>query len=306
MHPEVSVIITSYNYGRFLAGALESTLGQTFGDFEVIVVDDGSTDDTSEVVRRYLDDPRVRYLHTEHIGQPGAKNAGIREARSPFVAFLDADDLWLPTKLERQLELFRSDPDLGVTYTRQILIDEEGYELEYKQPILHQGQVLETLFRGNFVCFSSSMIARRVLDEVGSFDEGIPMSIDYDLWLRVAMRHRFDYVDEPLVKYRTGHANLSRRLVERYLIDLGIRQRFLDERGGRNLLDPAVVRVTLRTNYSNIAPERAIPISGPRPAPVSAIAGRCAGGRQGVEGSGEPGTAGSRAAWAAPRHGPVR
>jgi glycosyltransferase involved in cell wall biosynthesis len=242
MTPTVSVIVAAYNYGRFLAAALESVLAQTFADFEVIVVNDGSTDDTSEVVIPYLTDPRVRYYRTDHLGQPGAKNLGIRFARTSLVAFLDADDLWLPRKLEKQMAVLRADPGLGVVYARRLLIDEQGRQLEYEQPGLHRGHVLEAIFQSNFICFSSALVRRTVFEEVGHFDEDLALAIDYDLWLRAALAYRFDYVDEPLVKYRTGHANLSSRLEERLATVDRIMRRFLERRGGKEVLNPAVVR----------------------------------------------------------------
>lgn len=243
--PAVSVVVATYNYGRFLAGALDSALSQTFLDFEVIVIDDGSTDDTAVVIAPYLDNPRVRYEHTDHLGQPGAKNTGIRLARGRYVAFLDADDLWLPTKLEKQIPLFAADPDLGVVYCRRRWIDEEGRELDRRERQPHRGDVLAPIFWRPFVCFSSTVVRRAVFDDVGLFDEEIPLAIDYDLWLRVASRYRFDYVDEPLVKYRTGHANLSRRQAERCGYVRRIIDRFLDDRGGRERLNPALVRRAL-------------------------------------------------------------
>jgi glycosyltransferase involved in cell wall biosynthesis len=242
MTPAVSVVVATYNYGRFLAQALDSVFGQTVADLEVVVVDDGSSDDTPEVMRPYLADPRARYVRIEHAGQGVAKNRSVRLARAPLVAFLDADDLWLPAKLEKQLALFRADPGLGVVFTRRLLIDEAGRELPYRQPVLHRGWVAEEIFQRNFVCFSSAMARRDVLDEAGLFDESLPLAIDYDLWLRVALRHRFDYVDEPLVKYRTGHASLSRRFAERQATVAGIQRRFLEERGGRAVVRPAVRR----------------------------------------------------------------
>ena len=105
--------------------------------------------------------------------------------------------------------------------------------------------MLGPLFHQPFICFSSSVVRRSVFDEVGLFDESIPMSIDYDLWLRIALKHRFDYVDEPLVLYRTGHANLSSRQQERCLCVRRIINRFLDEYGGRQRLDPCLVRLVL-------------------------------------------------------------
>src|SRR5262249_50775349 len=189
MKPAVSVVIATYNYGRYLAGALDSVLGQTFADLEVIVVDDGSSDDTAHVVSPYLLDPRVAYHRLDHRGQPAAKNFGIRLAHAPLIAFLDADDLWVPTKHEKQLALFESDAALGVVYSRRLLIDAEGRQLAYRQPVLYRGRVLEPMFRDNFVCFSSVVLRRAVFDEVGLFDEQLPLAIDYDLWLRVALRH---------------------------------------------------------------------------------------------------------------------
>src|SRR5262249_13311816 len=169
-------------------------------------------------------------------------NAGIRLARAPLIAFLDADDLWLPRKLERQTALFRADAGLGVVHTRRRVIDPDGWELEYREPPLPRGHVLEAMFRTNFVCFSSVVVRRQVFERVGLFDERIPLAIDYDLWLRAARHFRFDHVPEPLVCYRLGHANLSQRGEERLLTALAIMRRFLDEPGGRRLLPAEVVR----------------------------------------------------------------
>jgi glycosyltransferase involved in cell wall biosynthesis len=252
MKPAVSVIIATYNYGRFLAGALDSVLRQTLQDFEVVLIDDGSTDETAAVARPYLADPRVRYCRTTHLGQPGAKNTGLRLATAPLLAFLDADDLWMPAKLQRQAALFDRDRGLGVAYTRRRLMDEQGYELEYAQPPLFRGNVLAPLVRDNFVCFSSCMVRRRVFEEVGLFDEGLPLAIDYDLWLRVARRYRFDYVDEPLVRYRVGHANLSRRVEERLRTVLQIVRRHT-EGAGAVQLPRALLRARRAGIHSDLA-----------------------------------------------------
>src|SRR5262249_36775607 len=155
MSPTVSVIIATYNYGRYLAGAVESALGQTLPELEVIIVDDGSTDNTPEVAASYVRDRRVQYERLDHIGQSAAKNAGIGLAQAPFIAFLDADDVWLPSKLEKQLALFQANPQLGVAYARRLLIDADGRRLDYEQPVLYRGRVVEQMFRDNFVCFSS-------------------------------------------------------------------------------------------------------------------------------------------------------
>lgn len=245
MTPTVSVVIPTHNHGRFLAQAVESALGQTVPPREVLIIDDGSTDDTAEVVRRLQADARVSYERTEHLGPAAAKNAGVRLARAPFVAFLDADDVWLPPKLERQLHVFAARPELGLVYTRRLLIDDHGRELEYTQPPLYRDQVLNTLFRTNFICCSSTLLRADVFEDVGLFDERLPLAIDYDLWLRVALHYEFDYVDEPLVLYRTGHESLSRRHLERMDTVRFIVSRFAQAHGDAAGLDPALVRHAL-------------------------------------------------------------
>jgi glycosyltransferase involved in cell wall biosynthesis len=250
MTPAVSVVIAAYNYGRYVAGALTSVLGQSFRDLEVIVVDDGSTDDTGSVVAPYLSDDRVRYHRADHIGQPAAKNIGIRQARGRLIAFLDADDLWLPTKLEKQLALLKANPAVGVVYSRRSLMDESGRPLEYEQPALFRGKVLEAMFRNNFICFSSAIVHRRVFKHLGLFDESLALAIDYEFWLRVTSSYAFDYVDEPLVQYRTGHASLSRRTEERLKVAFAIMRRFQCTEEGRRTLSTATVReVTAETCY---------------------------------------------------------
>jgi glycosyltransferase involved in cell wall biosynthesis len=257
MTPAVSVVVATYNYGRFLSQALRSIQAQTFADWEALVIDDGSNDETVSVMRGFLDDARIRYYRLGHRGQPAAKNVGVCLSRAPLIAFLDADDAWMPAKLERQLALFQRDPDVGVVYTRRRFMDEVGRELERRQAAFHRGHVLGPMFRENFVCFSSATVRREVFDQVGLFDESLPLAIDYDLWLRAAAMFRFDYVDEPLVWYRTGHANLSRRAAERLRVALQIMQRFLDQRGGRERLSPRTVRLAFAETYLHLAAHEA-------------------------------------------------
>jgi glycosyltransferase involved in cell wall biosynthesis len=252
MSPRIGIVIATYNYGRFLTAALDSVLAQTLASWEAVIVDDGSTDETVDVVRPYLSDPRIRYHRTEHVGQPQAKNIGIQLTSAPLVAFLDADDLWLPEKLERQIALFDHDPELGVAYSARSWMDENGHALDRPKPTLHRGYVLPQMFKDNFVCFSSAMVRRAIFTEVGMFNEQIPLAIDYDLWLRIAVQHRFDYVNEPLVAYRTGHANLSRRAEERLLVALEIMRRFLNHPGQRRALDPGVVRRAYAETYAHV------------------------------------------------------
>jgi glycosyltransferase involved in cell wall biosynthesis len=216
MPPLVSVVMAAKNYARFLPVAVESVLAQSFADWELLIVDDGSTDATPAAARPFLADARVRYFRADRLGQPRAKNLGIGLARGEFVAFLDADDAWEPTKLEKQLALFRDNPDVGVVFCGRSLIDEKGNTIAARPtPTPPYGRVLPAMFVQNFVCFSSAVVRRDVFSHVGAFDPQWDLAIDFDLWLRVAKHHGFDFVDEALVKYRTGHGNLSKKLLDR-------------------------------------------------------------------------------------------
>lgn len=206
--PEVSVVITAYNYGRFIARALESVFAQTYRDIEVIVVDDGSTDDTRECVGAF--GSRVAYLYQPNAGMPAAQNTGIAASRGALIAFLDADDVWLPRKLERQLEAMQADPGIGVVYSWWAYVDEAGTPLpQTKQPTA-RGDVFEELLRGCFVSFSMSLIRRVCFDHVGGLDPSIGRANDWDLWLRIAAAgYTFACVPEILMHNRLHPNHLS-------------------------------------------------------------------------------------------------
>lgn len=250
---QVSVVMANYNYGRYLRAAVESVLGQTLHDLELIVVDDGSSDDSLTILETYKYDSRLRVLNVQHVGQPAAKNAGIAETTAPFIAFLDADDRWHTEKLERQLALFEGKPNVGVVYCRRTLIDENDRDLPYEQPALFRGDVLSRIFRSNFVCFSSVVVRRLVFEHVGWFDPSVDLAIDYDLWLRVAAHYHFDFVDAPLVQYRVGHGNLSRRVGERLTTALLMMRRFLHRHDGNQLFGNNVSGAALAETSCNMA-----------------------------------------------------
>jgi glycosyltransferase involved in cell wall biosynthesis len=247
--PAVSVVIATYNYGRYVGSAIESVQAQSFRDWELIVVDDGSTDNTQQVLARYAQDKRIRISTQSRQGQPAAKNAGIELTRAPLVAFLDADDQWFPTKLAKQVPLFE-DEYVGVAYCRRLLMGPDGESIPVQQPELYRGDVLEQIFYSNaFICFSTLVMRRSLLEEVGGFSD-IPLAIDYDLLLRVAGECDFDYVDEPLVRYRTGHGNLSRRTEERLGIALSIMDRAVEVYADR--IPAQVVRQAYAETYANL------------------------------------------------------
>ncbi|MEO2090871.1 MAG: glycosyltransferase [Gemmataceae bacterium] len=241
MKPTVSVVMAAKNYARFIGQAVRSVFAQTIPDWELVIVDDGSTDPTPQAVKPFLGDPRVRYVRSDKLGQPRAKNLGLRLSRGEFIAYLDADDAWVPTKLAKQLEVLRAQPDVGVCYCDRLLMDESG-KVEPNargRPSVGFDGKPASIFLSNPVCFSSVVVRRAVFDQVGGFDPEFDLSIDYDLWLRVARHWRFANVPEPLVWYRTGHGNLSKKLWDRVDTALAIMTRAV--RRGRGALTRAVI-----------------------------------------------------------------
>lgn len=229
--PLVSIVMAAYNPGQYLALAIDSVLGQTVPDLELLVIDDGSTDETPQNMQRYLADPRVRYTRQANAGQCATKNAGIALARGEFVAFLDADDTWRPDKLQRQLALFEGMPDIGVGYGYLERIDDRGGPLPWLPVPPHRGVVTEHLLLRNFVPFSASIVRTRLLRRCGGFDPALDMGIDYDLWLRLSMQCEFDYVDDIVGEYRVWAGQMSRKVRQRYVAGINIMSRFLDRHG---------------------------------------------------------------------------
>ena len=219
MNPTVSIVVTCYNYGEYVAGCLRSIQQQNFTDFEVIVVDDGSTDNSAEKIKPFLEDNRFIYIKQNNCGQAKAKNVGINKSRGSYIAFLDADDLWEKYKLSKQIKLFSS-IDIGVVFSKARYIDAEGKNIDYKLSSEYlkprRGRVTDYLLMDNFVPFSSSIIRRQCLNRYGLFDESLSMGIDWDLWLRISNSYQFEYCDEPLLFYRIGHSGqMSKNILER-------------------------------------------------------------------------------------------
>lgn len=206
----VSIIIPTYNRAHLLPRAICSVLKQSFHDWELIIVDDGSTDDTEEVVRDFSD-PRVRYIrHDTNRGAPAARNTGIRAARGRYIAFLDSDDEWLPEKLEKQLKIFEtSDADVGAVYTGAIFVEEESGRKRIKAPRVKGWILTEEMAYNPVGSTSRVMVKRECIDECGYFDECLPCHEDWDMWIRIAQRYKFDYVAEPLVRYFEHSRSIS-------------------------------------------------------------------------------------------------
>lgn len=212
---QVSVIIPTYNRAHLVGRAVQSVLNQTYQNFEVIVVDDGSVDNTEEVVKNFNNEI-IRYIrHKENGGGAAARNTGIREAEGEYIAFLDDDDEWLPEKLKKQISLFDDkSSELGVVYAGLIRVDETG-EYVGKQhicvPDIHvpekRGWIYEDLLLKDYVGTTSTVLVKKeCFEKVGLFDESFSGAEDWDMWIRIAKIYQFDFIESPLIKYHR-HAN---------------------------------------------------------------------------------------------------
>jgi glycosyltransferase involved in cell wall biosynthesis len=203
--PEVSVVLPTYNRLPLLCRAVASVIGQTFSDWELIVVNDGSTDDTREYLEA-IDDPRVRPLSLEHRGITSARNAGLRLARGEWVAFHDSDDLWLPEKLEWQLRRVAAQPTCRWSYTRYSFIDTNGTPLPERSnllPLPVSGHILEPLLRFEVSTAVPTMLVQRsLIEEIDGFDATMLFLSDYDFILRLAARSDVCALSETLALVR--------------------------------------------------------------------------------------------------------
>lgn len=214
MSASVSVIIATYNRSALLRETLQSVLAQTVEPLEILVADDGSTDDTAGMLREFGD--RVTHLPLPHRGQPAApRNVAVAKARGDWLALVDHDDLWLPEKLQWQLSGIA--PDIGILCSNAALIDGNGRSLGRNQheghPLAREPDPVRALIGGNFVICSSVLVRTALVRQVGGFSED-PVLLgvdDYDLWMRCALHAGIRYDHKVLMRYRWGHGNLSLR-----------------------------------------------------------------------------------------------
>jgi len=215
MMPTVSVIIPTYNRAHMLREAIQSVLDQTYQDWELIVVDDGSTDGTPEAVKPYLADSRIHFLKRENSGLGSARNFGIRIAKGKYLAFLDDDDLFLPHKLEKQVAWLEAHQEVGLLYSYiQIVDGNDGKMSNPRTSPLKPGRSFIELFQKNFIQVATVLIRRECFERLGYFDELIDGSEDYFMWLRIAERFPIDYLPETLAIYRKHGQNKSLNLIQ--------------------------------------------------------------------------------------------
>lgn len=209
--PTVSVIIPTYNRSQLIARSIKSVLNQTYQNFELIVVDDGSTDSTGDIVTGFKDE-RIRYVRREkNGGEAAARNTGIKTARYEYIAYQDSDDEWLPEKLTRQVEVLENaPPQVGVVYTGFWKMESRRKTyIPFAWVNQKNGDIHKELLKGNFIGSPVVLIKKECFDKVGLFDERLRNLVDWEMWLRISKCYHFRCVDEPMVIAHYDSDNVS-------------------------------------------------------------------------------------------------
>jgi len=212
--PEVSVIMPVYNGERFLAEAIESVLSQSFEDLELICVDDGSIDESKDIIHSFHDE-RIKYLYQKNSGSPArGRNVGINESKGNYIAFIDQDDLYMPESIYERVNCFINDPKINFVYSDCEIIDVEGNRISdsiitHANKIPYSGKCFKKLFLGNFIPIQGVMVNRKVFDSVGLFNEHLVGTDDYEMLLRISYHYPVVYVDKTLARWRSHQLSLS-------------------------------------------------------------------------------------------------
>jgi glycosyltransferase involved in cell wall biosynthesis len=229
MNPLISIIIPAFNVEDYVADAIRSAQAQTLDDLEIIVIDDSSTDGTRRIVEGFRSDPRVRLILNEpsNSGTSGARNAGLQVARGQYIGFLDADDIWHPTKAQRHLSLMENQPDIDLTFSRWNTIDEHGVSTgRVTRPPRKRRFQMEDLLKENLVGGSSNVVCRaRAIELAGFFDASLKAAVDLDVWLRIAQLRdgNICFIDEVFTFYRLREGQITkdwRRMAQNWEIVL--------------------------------------------------------------------------------------
>ncbi len=208
----ISVIITTYNRSQFILRAIHSVLNQTIENYEIIVIDDGSTDDTSEVLASLIQTKKIKYFYQQNKGVSAARNAGVQFSRGEYLSFLDSDDEWNPYKLKSQLDFLLTNKQFRIVYTDEIWMRNN---IRVNQKIIHKksgGNIFRACIQQCLIAPSSVLIEKKLFEEMLGFDESYIVCEDYDLWLKISSLYHIGYINEPLiVKYGGHYDQLSRK-----------------------------------------------------------------------------------------------
>lgn len=231
---KISVIIPVYNSSKYLSEAFDSVLNQIFQDFEIIAVDDGSTDNSREIIESFINKypGKIRYIYQENKGIAGARNTGIKNASGEFIALLDADDKWYPKRLEEGVRVIESSTDIGLVHADSIRMSEEGLSLRTpkREKKYLSGYIFENLFLRKADIQSLTVLFRKeCCEKVGLFDEN-PVCMgcdDRDLWLRIARLYKIEYIDKILTQYRIHQNNYSKNLQNMFEAKIYVVNKFI-------------------------------------------------------------------------------
>lgn len=227
-NPLISVITPTYNRANYLHEAIDSVLNQSYSNFEHLIIDDGSTDNTEELVACYLNSQKVRYFYQENQGQSVARNKGVTQAKGEFICFLDSDDRWKLHKLKASLAAFEQHPEVDVVYGDYEFIDQHGKKLKLKNMPRYSGRISKELIKDNCVSMNTTMVRAKTVKAIGGFSSHVKVADDYDLWLRLSAKSKFLYLPEVLADYRVMKNQISYDTKRRLDSNTEIITRFLE------------------------------------------------------------------------------
>lgn len=250
----IDVVMPTYNCAEYIGEAIDSIFSQGDHAFRVLVINDGSSDNTEDVLEPYMD--RIEYFSKPNEGVVATRNFALDRLESDFVAFLDADDVWQPGKIDKQLATLNRDGGIGGVYANAVLVDRRGNPngRDYVDEEIRADLVPDIypyLFLKNPIPTSTMILRREHLEKAGRFDSALPGTEDYDMWLRIARSTRLKYIDEPLARYRMHGSNISNNLLVRHRDNLIILNRHLNQSPEvRTSLGRRLSRRLVREHYS--------------------------------------------------------
>lgn len=219
--PLISVVMPAYNVEQYIGEAIESILGQSFGDFELMIVDDGSTDATPDIIRSYAkSDHRIHHIfHTRNLGPSAAFNSGLASARGTYIARMDSDDITLPSRLEMQVYFLQSHPEVGIVGGAMILVDENNHPIGQRHYWTDDEAIRKHIFFYSPFCSGSIMIRKSIIEAIGGYDVHCLLAEDYDFYLRLGLITRFANLHETVYRYRVRSGSTSNRDIRRAEFD---------------------------------------------------------------------------------------
>ena len=255
--PRVSVVLPIYNGERYLAHAIDSVLAQSYRSYEIVAVNDGSRDWSAEIVKRYLASHAIKYVEQENRGVAGARNTGIAHSAGELIALLDQDDVWLPSKLEKQVAFIDAHPEVAMLHARVSCIDGAGRPISCKGWIYVDdacGHCAEVLLSGNRIAPMTVVIRRSCLDEVGVFDQAFAPADDWHLWLRIASRFPLGFLDSIVALYRVHDSNESKNQLKMKRAEIAVMESFRSKHATQfRQMDRRAIEAKLGTFYHQTA-----------------------------------------------------